>query len=206
MMTKKLLILFIVATSTFLGTAQNFKGGIHAGFTASQMSGDDLSGFHKLGAYAGGFVNWRFIQNDHWALQPEINFIMKGSSTFLRPNKDGSIGNKYVLSLYFIEVPLLAKYTLTKGLEIAVGPAFDVLLHGVEKDANGTIPARQPFRSLGLTGIAGLSYTFQQHFGIDLRYGNSLIPLRVNDGEHGNYRMTKKQFSSEIVVSVFYQF
>lgn len=204
---KKFFILFI---SLFLVAgsidAQNFKGGLRAGFTATQMSGDDLRGFHKLGAFAGGFVTWRFIQNEKWAIQPEINFIMKGSSTFLRANKEGNIGEKYVLSLYFIEVPFFAKYNIVKGLELELGVALDVLLYGVEKDANGKIPARQPFRTFGMTGIAGFSYLFANHYGLNLRYGNSLIPLRVNDGKHSNYRMNKKQFSSEIVFSVYYQF
>ena len=98
------------------------------GFTATQMSGDELSGFHKMGAYAGGFVNWRFIQNPHWTIQPEINFVMKGSSAFLRADKNGNIGNKHVLTLYYIEVPALAKYRIVKGLEIEFGPTFGVLL------------------------------------------------------------------------------
>ncbi|MBQ7550875.1 MAG: PorT family protein [Bacteroidales bacterium] len=204
---KKFFILFICLF--LIGEsmeAQNFKGGIRAGFTATQMSGDELRGFHKLGAFAGGFVTWRFVQNGKWAIQPEINFIMKGSSTFLRANKEGNIGEKYVLSLYFIEVPFFAKYNIVRGLEFELGLAMDVLLYGVEKDANGKIPARQPFRTFGMTGIAGFSYLFANHYGLNLRYGNSLIPLRVPDGEYGNYRITKKQFSSEIVFSFYYQF
>ena len=85
--TKRVLLALMIIALAFGSHAQNFRGGLRAGFTATQMSGDELSGFHKMGAYAGGFVNWRFIQNPHWAIQPEINFVMKGSSTFLRADK-----------------------------------------------------------------------------------------------------------------------
>ena len=177
-----------------VGCAQNFKGGLRAGLSMTQISGDDLSGFHKVGAYAGGFVNWRFIQAPKWAIQPEINFVMKGSSTYLKADKNGNIGNKYVLTLYY------------KGFEIELGPTFNVLLHAVEKDANGVIPARMPFRFYEIAGMAGISYLIKDHYGINFRFVQSLVPVRVGDGNHGNYRLNKKQFSTEMTLSFFYQF
>ena len=138
--TKRVILVMLVCLLSMGSQAQNFRGGLRAGFTATQMSGDDLSGFHKMGAYAGGFVNWRFIRNPHWAIQPEINFVMKGSSTFLRADKNGNIGNKYVLTLYYIEVPALAKYMIINGLEVEFGPTFGILCAATEKDANGKMP------------------------------------------------------------------
>ena len=164
--TKRFFLVMLVCLFAVGGQAQNFRGGLRAGFTATQMSGDELSGFHKMGAYAGGFVNWRFMQNPRWAIQPEINFVMKGSSAFLRPDKNGNIGNKYVLTLYYLEVPALAKFS----------------------------------------GMAGISYTFKEHYGISLRFVQTAIPVRVNDGYHSRQYLTKKQFSTEIAFSLFYQF
>ncbi len=66
--TKRFFLVMLVCLFAVGGQAQNFRGGLRAGFTATQMSGDDLSGFHKMGAYAGGFVNWRFMQNPPWAI------------------------------------------------------------------------------------------------------------------------------------------
>jgi hypothetical protein len=203
---KRVLLALLIVVLAIGGQAQNFRGGLRAGFTATQMSGDELSGFHKLGAYAGGFVNWRFVQNDHWAIQPEINFVMKGSSTFLRPDKNGNIGNKYVLTLYYIEVPALVKYRIIKGLEVEFGPTFGVLFAATEKDANGKMPGRMPFRRFELCGMAGVSYTFKEHYGISLRFVQTAIPVRVNDGYHSQQYLTKKQFSTEIAFSLFYQF
>ena len=187
-------------------SAQNFRGGLRVGLTTTQMSGDELGGFHKLGAYAGGFVNWRFVQNEHWAIQLEINFVMKGSSAFLKADKNGNIGQKYVLTLYYMEVPFLAKYRIVKGLEVEFGPVFSVLLHGVEKDANGVMPGRMPFRFYEIALMGGVSYLFKEHYGLSLRYVNSIVPVRVNDGNHSMRYLTKKQFSSELAFSFFYQF
>ena len=205
-MKRKILFTAIVSLFLLSAQAQNFKGGLRAGFTASQMSGDELSGFHKMGAYAGGFVNWRFVQNERWAIQPEINFVMKGSSTYLKADKNGNIGNKYVLTLYYVEVPVLAKYRIIKGLEVEFGPTFGVLFAETEKDANGKMTGRMPFRRFELCGMAGVSYTFKEHYGLNLRFVQTAIPVRVNDGNHSNAYLTKKQFSTEIAFSLFYQF
>lgn len=202
---KIFIISTIVAFPLFL-SAQNFRGGLRAGISMTQISGDDLSGFHKLGAYAGGFVNWRFIQNDRWSIQPEINFVMKGSSTYLKADKNGNVGPKYVLTMYYVEVPVLAKFRIVKGLEVEFGPTFGVLTHATEKDANGIMNARMPFRWYELCAMGGISYLIKEHYGISLRYVQTLVPVRVCDERHSPYRINKKQFSSEIALSVFYQF
>ena len=46
----KILVITILFFLPFLLAAQNFRGGLRAGLTMTQISGDDLSGFHKLGA------------------------------------------------------------------------------------------------------------------------------------------------------------
>ena len=64
-MTRKLIIIFVLIgmlTAVFAQEKEStdvsrFYGGVRVGFTASQISGDDLTGFHKVGAHAGGFVN-----------------------------------------------------------------------------------------------------------------------------------------------------
>lgn len=207
LMSRSLFIAIFVFAVALTAPAQNFKGGVRAGCTMTQMSGDELSGFHKLGAYAGAFVNWRFVNHENWAIQPEINFVMKGSSAYLKADKNGNVvGNKYVLTLYYMEVPLLAKYRIFKGLEAEFGPTFGVLCGATEKDANGKMPGRMPFRRFELCGMVGLSYTFKEHFGIDVRFVQTAIPVRVNDGYHSSAYLNKKQFSTELAFSLFYQF
>lgn len=202
----KILAINILFLFPLLLAAQNFRGGLRAGMTMTQISGDDLSGFHKLGAYAGGFVNWRFINHDRWSIQPEINFVMKGSSTYLKPDKNGNVGPKYVLTLYYVEVPVLAKCRIVKGLEVEFGPTFGVLAAATEKDANGIMNARMPFRWYELCAMAGVSYLIKEHYGINFRYVQTLVPVRVCDERHSPYRINKKQFSSELALSFFYQF
>lgn len=183
-----------------------FTGGVRAGFTASQISGDELSGWHKFGAYAGGFVNFPVSADQKWKLQGEINFIMKGSSRFIKARQDGSIPNKYVLTLMYIEVPFFAKYRPVKWFEVEAAPALNVLFFSQEKDSNGKMPGRQAFRPLEFSFIAGFSFIIKEHWGINLRWSTSVIPVRVPDGEHSQYRIAKKQFNDLLATTLYYEF
>ena len=55
-MVKKIVILFFLTFFMSDISSQNFKGGIITGLNTSQVSGDLLSGFNKLGWIAGGYT------------------------------------------------------------------------------------------------------------------------------------------------------
>ena len=63
-----------------------FYGGVRVGFTASQISGDDLAGFHKVGAAAGLFINHTIIPSGKLKMQLELDFMMKGSHSYTPKN------------------------------------------------------------------------------------------------------------------------
>ncbi len=197
-----ILLLFVILA----GYGQFFKGGIRIGFTGSQISGDDLAGFHKFGAYTGLYANFLFPQNEKWGMQGELNFIMKGSSKFLRPSKDGDIGQQYILTMLYTETPVLIKYSPVHWLALELGPAFNFLFYSQEKDSNGEMPARQPFRIFELAGIGGISLFFKEHYGVNFRYSNSLMPVRIPAANYSSFRMKKKQFNSSLAFSFYYQF
>lgn len=201
-----IILLNLLITNIFCQEKTIFTGGVRGGFTASQISGDELAGWHKFGAYAGGFVNFPISANQKWKLQGEINFIMKGSNRFMHARKDGSIGNKYVLTLMYVEVPFFAKYRPVKWFEVEAAPALNVLFYSSEKDSNGKMPGRQAFRPLEFSFIAGFSFIIKEHFGINVRWCTSVLPVRVPDGEHSQLRITKKQFNDVIATSVYYEF
>jgi len=200
--TTTLFFIFIV----LICHGQAFKGGVRVGFTGSQISGDALSGFNKFGAYTGVFTNFPISKNQHWKIQAEINFIMKGSSKFLVANNENVVSNQYILTMLYTETPFLVKYAPAKWFELELGPSINFLFYSAEKDSNGKLPGRQPFRIFELAGIGGISFFIKEHYGVNLRYSNSILPVRVPDGEHSQYRIKRKQFNSSIAFSLYYQF
>jgi len=182
----------------------NFKGGLRAGFTASQISGDDLSGFNKFGAYGGAFVNFPLTKDLKWLFQFELNLIMKGSSTFATASSDGSISNTYILTLLYTETPFLVKWRLFKGIELELGPSINFLCYSAEKINGFKEPGRQSFNFYEVAIIAGVGYLFKSHLGVNLRWSSSIVPVRVPNFVYN--RLQRKQFNSTLAMSLYYQF
>lgn len=209
-----------------------FKGGLRVGFTASQISGDNLTGFHKPGASAGVFANFRITPDLNssrkssktinielpdktvpvvgksipmfLALQLELDFVMKGSHA--TPKQAGSAGlGKYTLDLGYLEMPFLLKLCFGNVVEIELpSPVIGVNLYKSERDIYGEIPGRPDMKRFELSFMAGLSWLIKSHHGINVRFSNSVLPVRVPNWAVN--RPIKMQYNSVLTLSYYYQF
>ena len=68
--TRSLLIAFLFFYTVLTASSQQFNGGLMAGVAGTQVAGDNYSGFHKAGIFAGGFVN--LLISEHSAFQMEL--------------------------------------------------------------------------------------------------------------------------------------
>ena len=216
---KWMLILFIIAAA-LTAVAQEkektdlsrFYGGVRAGFTATQISGDDLAGFHKLGASAGLFVNHAVIPSGKLKLQLELNFVMKGSHSYTPKNVVAD--NFYSLTLGYVEMPLLLIWTAGKWhlwgqqfqFDLEIGPCFGVNVFQRERDANGIMQGRQPFRWYEFSALGGITLNVAEHHSVNVRYSNSIVPVRVPTPVLEKGRKIYKQFNSVLDISYSYQF
>lgn len=188
-----------------------FYGGVRVGFTASQISGDDLTGFHQLGGSAGLFVNHAIIPSGKLKLQLELDFTMKGSHSYTPPKQQYET-EFYSLRLGYVEIPVLLEWAVGRWtlwgkpfqFELEVGPAFGVVVLQKEWEGTGLIVGRPPFRRFEFSGMAGLSLKIADHHSVNLRYSNSIIPVRIPTWVYG--RVVKKQFNSVLTISYCYQF
>ena len=69
-------LIFLLGITT-LSNAQNFQSGLITGISTSQVSGDALGGFNKIGLQLGGFVNHPIGKNSKG--QFGLYYIDKGS-------------------------------------------------------------------------------------------------------------------------------
>ena len=204
------LLLSVSAQDKAKDPLTRFYGGVRVGFTASQISGDDLAGFHKVGAHAGLFVHHAIHPSGRLKLQLELDFTMKGSHSNMPKNQPSE--NFYSLTLGYVEMPLMLVWTAGKWtlwgqafqFELEVGPVFGVNVFSREREANGLIVGRPPFRWYELSGLAGISLMVADHHSVNVRYGNSFVPVRIPTWVYG--RSVMKQFNSLITVSYCYQF
>lgn len=117
-------LIFLLGITT-LTNAQNFQSGLIAGVSTSQISGDLLGGFNKIGLQLGGFVNHPLGTNSKG--QFGLYYIDKGSDD---PKSQFQIDLSYVESSY----SFLYNY---QGFSWEGGLLIGVLIDGKTYDMYG---------------------------------------------------------------------
>ena len=159
----------------FAGLTQHFNGGIMAGGLVSQVDGDNNEGYHKFGFLAGAFVSLKISPRSSFQL--EMEYIQKGA----RQNADSATntGNTYLTRLHYLEIPLLYQFTFAKRFQAEAGPAADILLGSYEEVDGMEIPyLTVPYRTVTLSGIAGISCYITDHLKAGFRFNYSLLSIR----------------------------
>jgi hypothetical protein len=156
--------------------AQSFQGFVLGGINASQVSGDELSGFNKAGVMFGGGVALPLNQSGKLNASMAILFIQKGSKT--PTSKDGNNADYYKMSLNYTEVPLMITYKPSSKIGIHAGPTVGLLVSEKEEDIAGELTERPPFEKMELGIAGGLSFHVTENFSLNMRLSNSLLPIR----------------------------
>ena len=201
-MDRRILIAAVFVLLAQFVNAQRFHGGLTAGVAASQVSGDNLSGFNKAGLYAGGFVN--VVLSEKSALQLEMYYIQKGSRKNQRPKvNDYTV---YKLNLQYIEMPLLYRWQFSRRFSLYLGPALGVLVKNteVEKDEAGLLPNRPSFHRFDLNVVLGLGISISDHFRVIFRGQNSVLPIRNYSG-NALFRLDRLQYNTTLILSLAYE-
>src|SRR4051812_48570184 len=95
-------ILFSIAGLSTKGQSTGFGSGLRLGIAGTQVNGDRLSGFNKVGIVGGLFITRHFNKSFSW--QFEMVYVQKGSR---KPTtKDNTY---YLLRVNYIELPLMIR-------------------------------------------------------------------------------------------------
>jgi len=199
---KKLLFAIAVLTSSSL-CAQVFSAGVLAGAAATQVAGDGLGGYGKIGFSAGVFGRAQLSENVQ--LEIDLLFVNKGSRRI--PNPDiGDFDNRGLLFKY-IEIPAIAKYHLEKYSTRLGGGLYAGYELSAEEEFNGNrndISAAYNDVDVGLV-ISG-EYDFNEHLFAELRFTQSVLPVRDFAGGSNLILIDGRQFHSVLQLMIGYQF
>ena len=177
--------------------AQKFEGGFVGGFSASQISGDGLAGFDKGGARLGAYISYP-LQNKRINFEVGMQYLQKGSK---EPSGERGISN-YNMNLHYVEVPFTVNYSLKNGLLLETGIGAGILVNYTEENANGTLLGESP-NTLALDFLCGIQYQLFEQLKINVRYGNSIIPIRKESVE--NSLENKDWYSSLVTFALMYK-
>ena len=193
---KKLLVpIFILFTG--ICSAQNFDAGLLVGFTTSQVSGDQLGGYNKLGTRLGSYISYPIQKK--MSLQVEMQYIQKGSKKPYIKNSPQT----YSFNLHYIEVPISLNYQIKEGIYIESGIGTGYLFAYKEENEYGDINSQKP-NLFALDFIFGAQYQFDKNIKISLRMGNSIIPFRGHSSR-GKQDFNKGQYSTLLSLTLHYQ-
>ncbi|UPT67775.1 MAG: PorT family protein [Sphingobacteriales bacterium JAD_PAG50586_3] len=197
---KSFLVTLCVLVGLSLSAQSRFGGGFGFGFTTSQVSGDNLSGFNRPGPFGGFFGNYAF--NDRNWLQFEINFIGKGS--YKGPKKDDN--TKYSLNLNYVEVPVLYRFMpWGSRFLFELGPTFGYLINYTERSELGDLNQPLTFKKLEVGVLAGINYKVGNGWLVNFRFQQSVLPVRDHQGSV-DFRLNAGQYNTLLCLNLRYDF
>lgn len=175
---KKIIIIFCFFLFSNLTSAQNFKGGIIGGISTSQVSGDNLGGYHKAGLCIGVFTQLPISSISN--LKMEMEYIQKGSRN-QKMNQNGIPD----ISTSYLEIPISLNYHQNEQLTIEGGIQTALLLTSKDNDIYGSVNSdiNDPFNKTDISAFIGMYYHLTKSLSLNTRLGNSIFPIRGYDGE-----------------------
>ncbi len=171
--TKALVFLFVILSST-LGSQTDWRIGITAGLNASELTGNEFFGYRKAGIIA-GFSGRRHLVNPRWHFQGNLLYSQKGEQRNPKPEEGDLV--RYYLATHFVEAQALWRYEL-KRFHLTAGPGLGYLLGYRERDILGNVNDPRRMSPVDFTGTIGMSFPLDEHWHAELRWTNSLIPVR----------------------------
>jgi len=163
-----------------------------AGFNMSQIDGDDLFGYRKIGLAAGARVS--AILAPRWRMALEFQFVQQGSR---RGNNE--VAGLDRIQLNMIEVPLLVQFIEWK-FQINAGASYSRVINYTVTDIAGEDATEQFQYASDLFFITGgVTFMFTERFGADFRMSRALTNLNANDDDG-------RLVSRNITVRALYEF
>ncbi|WPO79283.1 porin family protein [Flavobacterium sp. KACC 22761] len=153
---KKIILSAIAIMAFAFSNAQDTRFGIKGGLNITSFTGGGYWDTSSLvGFQLGGFAEIKII--DRLSIQPEVLFSTQGAR----------LDNLHFDSkLDYINVPVLAKFYITKQFTVEGGPQLGFLVSA----KNDGHDAKNDFKSVDTGFNFGAGYNFTDNFSVGIRY------------------------------------
>ena len=220
-----LLAALVLVSGVFLTCetqAQRILGALSAGINLSQVDGDEVYGFNKIGFNGGPSIIIPFGKNKNWSVTMEILFSMNGAyqkgeaynpaDTTVKPDTTVPASyNGYKLNLNYVQVPLLIHYTDKKVISGGLGLQYGQLV-GVKEWEDGEriegTSLKGPYTMTDLQILADVRIRLWSKLWANIRYGYSILPIRTRDFTNVTETKvwTRKQYNNVITLRLTWIF
>lgn len=174
--------------------AQKTRFGVKGGLNVSSYTGGNYYDAKSLiGFHVGGFAEIKVIER--LAIQPELLFSTQGASMEYPGESD------YDSKLNYLNVPVLAKFFITKEFTVEAGPQIGFLLSAKDDGED----AKDFYKSTDFGFNFGAGYGFTDNLSVNLRYTVGLS--NIADYETDNVEdFLDSPKNSNLALSLAYKF
>jgi len=226
MNSRRLIFLFIFSFSLILSErsfSQHILGAVSAGINLSQVDGDEVYGYKKIGFNGGPSVIIPFGKDKKWSVTLELLFSQLGSrqkSVYPVSNTIDSARagfyDGYRLSLNYVQIPVIVHFTdkrfLAGGLGFQYGQLVGVTEYEDYNDNRGfarsTTTLQGPYTRADIQALADVRIRIYRGFWFNVRYSYSILPIRTREFVNPFFGNTwlRKQYNNVISLRLVYIF
>ncbi|WP_428229982.1 porin family protein [Flavobacterium sp.] len=193
-MKKSMLILCALFVGlTVMAQTQKVKLGVKAGLNISNLTFDDseLNSSNKTGFTAGIMVEVPLAKK--FSIQPELLYSQQGTKTSFSDQDVTNSNYKSTIDLNYLNIPVMLKYFVVKGLSVQAGPQIGILLKANNKyqdnflgyENQETFNLKDYSAGIDTSVNLGLGYQFKDKFYTDVRYNISYSNVfKEGDANH----------------------
>jgi hypothetical protein len=220
----KLLFAILLIISSLNSYGQLFKGEVLLGGNLSQVEGDMVNGYRKMGFFGGLGIQFPFHFNPKsetkpWAASMEILFTQRGARQKNRNyNLADTINNsiythykfKYLLKTNYVCLNFMLHYTDKERYTIGTGLAYNRLVNynEIEFDVLQTYDSVARFKSSDLMYVLDLRCRVWQQLKAGFRFEYSILPIRTRHFQASVYyrEQTRLQYNNSLSLYLIYVF
>jgi hypothetical protein len=224
---RRLIPVFLLLLSLILAKqacSQRILGAVSAGINLTQVDGDEVYGFKKVGMNFGPSVIIPFGKNKKWSVTLELLFSQIGSNQkseyaptdTIRKSDSLKFYDGYRLNLTYIQVPVMVHFTdkrfIAGGLGFLYGQLVGVSEYEDYNDNQGFVRTETnlqgPYSRADFQALADLRVRLYRGLWFNIRYSYSLLPIREREFENPYYHNTwwRKQYNNVIALRLVYIF
>ncbi|MGA3013517.1 MAG: outer membrane beta-barrel protein [Bacteroidales bacterium] len=204
--------------------SQHILGAISAGVNLSQVDGDQVYGYDKVGLNIGPSAIIPFGKNKRWSVTLELLYSQLGSrQKNVNVSKDTIIKGPYLyydgyrLSLNYVQIPVLVHYTDKRFIALGAGFLYGRLV-GVSEyesvdDKQGFVridstTLRGPYSLSDIEVLVDVRVRIYRGFWFDGRYSYTMFPIRTRifQNQYFSTLFDRKQYNNVLTFRLVYIF